>query len=79
MGDIIIDMSGRVIPTKVIINRKIDEIETQKLEFNLVRDVHLGTEIGESVVLFGRDRDGNSIEVEIQISVDELKEALEKF
>lgn len=79
MGDIIIDMSNKIIPTKVFVNRTVDQIETQKLQFTLDRDVHLRTETGANITFFGRDRAGNSVEVEMPISINDLKEVLEEF
>ena len=79
MGDIIIDMSNKIIPTKVFVNRTVDNIETQKLQFTLDKDVHLRTETGATIVFFGRDIDGNNVEVEMPISIEDLKDALDKF
>lgn len=77
MGDIIKNLSDRV--SSIYIERRIDNIETQKLRFDLTRESCLSTETRNSVHLFGRDNDYNTIEVEIPISIIELKEALEKL
>ena len=77
MGDIIKDLSGRI--PSIYIERRIDNIETQKLRFDLTRETWLGTETGDTIRLFGHDKDYNTIEVEIPISIIELKDALEKL
>ena len=78
MGDIIKILSGRI-PPSIYIERRIDNIETQKLKFNLTKESWLSTETGDSIRLFGRSEDCNIIEVEIPISIIELKDALEKL
>lgn len=77
MGDIIKNLNGRI--PSIRIERRIDNIETQKLKFDLVRESWLSTETGDSIRLFGRDEDYNTIEVEIPISVAELKDVLNKL
>jgi len=77
MGDIIKDLRGR--RPSIFIERRVDDIETQKLNFSLTNDARLSTETGDSIRLFGRDEYYNTIEVEIPISVTELKEALERL
>ena len=79
MGDIIVDMSDKVIPVKVSVERRVDDIETQMLHFTLDGDAWLRTETGETLGIFGRDRDGNTVEIDLPISIKELKEALEAF
>lgn len=78
MGDIIIDMKGRM-PTSVFIDRRIDDIETQKLQFTLTKESCLSTETGNSITLSGTDDDFNRVEVRIDVSIEELKKALEKL
>lgn len=77
MGNVIKDLSGRM--SSIFIERKVDNIETQKLRFDLIKESWLSTETGDSIRLFGRDEDYNTIEVEIPISITELKEALENY
>lgn len=77
MGDIIKDLSDRIL--SIHIERRVDDIETQKLRFDLIKESWLGTETGDSIHLFGRDKDNNTIEVEIPISIVELNDALEKL
>ncbi len=80
MGDIIINFSDRMTEKpSIFIERMVDEHETQKLHFTQDKDSWLGTETGDSVYLFGRDSDMNTIEVRIPISVRDLKEALEEY
>ena len=74
MGDIIKYVSGI---TSIYIERRVDKTETQKLRFDLTES-WLGTETGNSIRLFGRN-DASTIEIEIPISISELKEALEKI
>ena len=76
MGNIIKILSRRI-PT-IYIERRIDNIETQKLKFNLTQESWLSTDTGNSIRLFGRNEDCN-IEVEIPISIAELKDALERY
>lgn len=76
MGDIIKYLRG--IPS-IYIERRIDNIETQKLKFNLTKESWLGTDTGYNIRLFGRNEDCNIIEVEIPISIAELKDVLEKY
>ncbi len=76
MGDILKYLRG--IPS-IYIERRIDNIETQKLRFDLTNESWLSTETGDSIRLFGRNQECNVIEVEIPISVSELKEALERY
>ena len=75
MGTIIKNLGGR--RPAIYIERRIDDIEIQKLAFYLTNDSWLSTETGDSIRLFGRDENGNTVEVEIPISIDELKESLE--
>ena len=75
MGDIIKYLRG--IPS-IYIERRIDNIETQKLKFDL-RESWLSTETGDSIRLFGRNEDCSIIEVEIPISIAELKDVLERY
>lgn len=63
----------------IYIERQVDEIETQKLRFRHDKDSWISSEGGNSLSLFGRDVNNNIIEVEIPISPEELKEALEKY
>ena len=77
MGIIIKDLSGR--RPSISIERRVDDIETQKLTFSLTNDAWLSTDTGDSIRLFGRDENYNTIEVEIPISISELKESLEKL
>lgn len=80
MGDIIFDTnSAGKIPTKVLIERNIDDIEKQRLNFTFDSTSHLGTETGSCITFFGKDRKGNTIELVIDVSVEELKKALERF
>lgn len=76
MGIIIKDLSGR--RPSIFIKRRVDDIEAQELIFSLT-DAWLGTDTGNSIRLFGRDENYNTIEVEIPISISELKESLEKL
>lgn len=77
MGDVIKDLSSRRLV--VSIERRVDDIEIQKLRFDLTKEAFLGTESGNSIHLFGRDEDYNTVEVEIPISIIELKVALDKL
>ena len=77
MGDIIKIFNGRI--PSIYIERRIDNIETQKLKFNLTKESWLSTETGDSIRLFGRNEDCNIIEVEIPISIAELKDVLERY
>lgn len=77
MGIIIKDLSGR--RPSIFIERRVDDIETQKLTFSLTNDAWLSTDTGNSIRLFGRDENYNTIKVEIPISISELKESLEKL
>lgn len=77
MGIIIKSLKGR--RPSIHIERIIDDIETQKLSFSLTNDAWLGTDTGNSIRLFGRDDNYNTIEVEIPISITELKEAIERL
>ena len=74
MGTIIKNLGGR--RPVIYIERRIDDIEMQKLTFHLTNDSWLSTETGDSIRLFGRDENGNTVEVEIPISINELKESL---
>ncbi len=77
MGSIIKDLKGR--RPSIYIERRIDDIEIQKLSFSLTNDAWLSTDTGDGIRLFGRDDNYNTIEVEIPISIIELKEALERL
>ncbi len=80
MGDIIVDFSNRMTgKPSIYIERIVDKHETQKLSFNHNKDSWLATETGDSIHLFGREEDMNIIEVEIPISIRDLKEALEEY
>lgn len=80
MGDIIFDINnGNKMPTKVFIERNINDIEKQKLNFTFDSTSYIGTETGNCITFFGRDRNGNTIELIMDISVEELKGALERF
>lgn len=73
MGDIIKNLSSRV--PSIYIERRVDNIETQKLKVDLVRESWLSTDGGYNVRLFGRN-DDCSVIVEIPISITELKDAI---
>ncbi len=77
MGTVIKDLGGR--RPSIFIERRVDDIETQKLTFNLTNDAWLGTDTGDSIRLFGHDENYNTVEVEIPISISELKESLDKL
>ena len=77
MGVIIKDLGGR--RPSIYIERRVDDIETQKLTFSLTNDAWLSTDTGDSIRLFGRDENYNTVEVEIPISISELKKSLEKL
>lgn len=77
MGDIIYQFIG--MKPSVHIERSVDRIETQKLRLVMNTEAWLATETGDSVRIFGRDEDCNTIEVQIPISAEELKEALERY
>lgn len=77
MGTIIKNLCGR--RPSIFIERRVDNIETQKLTFRLTNDAWLGTDSGNNIRLFGHDENYNTIEVEIPISITELKESLEKL
>ncbi len=80
MGKIILDLSGVIkMPTQVFIERNIDDIEKQKLQFILNSTSTLQTETGSCIIFFGRDRKGNTVEIIMDVSIEELKEALERF
>jgi hypothetical protein len=80
MGDIIFDASNcNKMPTRVFIERNVDDIEKQKLQFILDSTSTLVTETGNSITFFGRDRKGNTVELIMDISAKELKKALERF
>ena len=78
MGDVILDISNKM-PTGVFIERNVDDIEKQKLHFTLDSTSILGTETGSCITFFGRDRKGNTVELMIDVSIEELKEALAGF
>jgi hypothetical protein len=78
MGDIILDISKKM-PTGVFIERNVDDIEKQKLHFILDSTSVLGTETGSCITFFGKDRKGNTVEIIIDLSIEELKEALARF
>jgi len=79
MGDIIIDLRTDKMPTQVFIDRRVDDVEIQKLQFTLDKESYLSTETGNFVTLSGRDENDNRIEVRMDVTIDELKEALEKL
>jgi hypothetical protein len=79
MGSIIYEFGPSKLKPIIHIERRVDEIETQKLQFIHEKDSFIGTEGGNIISLFGRDRNGNIIEVEIPISPEELKEALIEY
>jgi hypothetical protein len=79
MGHIIYEFGSSKLKPMIHIERHVDEIETQKLQFRHEKDSYIGTEGGNSISLFGRDINGNIIEVDIPISPEELKEALIKY
>jgi hypothetical protein len=80
MGDIIFDANNHnKMPTKVFIERNVDDIEKQKLQFTLDSTSTLVTETGNCITFFGRDKKGNTIELIMDISVEELKKALKRF
>ncbi len=78
MGDIILDIKNKM-PTRVIIERNIDDIEKQILNFTLDLTSTLSTETGNCITFFGKDRKGNTVELIMDVSVEELKEAVERF
>ena len=77
MGTIIKDLTGRV--TSIAIERRVDDVEIQQLRFDLTNETWIGTESGNSLHLFGRDKDHNIIDIEIPISTIELKDLLGKL
>jgi hypothetical protein len=79
MGRIIYEFGSSKLKPVIHIERRVDEIETQKLQFRHEKDSYIGTEGGNSISLFGRDINGNIIEVDIPISPEELKEALIEY
>ncbi len=80
MGDIIHMFEGFDKP-RVYIKRRIDRIETQELHMNFMHGHNswLSTETGNQLSLHCVDEDGNTLDVDIPISVGQLKEALEKY
>lgn len=79
MGHIIYEFGSSKLKPVIHIERRVDKIETQKLQFRHDKDSYISTEGGNSISLFGRDINGNVIEVDIPISIEELKEALIKY
>ncbi len=79
MSNIIYEFGPSKLKPAIHIERHIDEIETQRLQFRYDKDSHISTEGGNSISIFGRDINGNIIEVDIPISPEELKEALSKY
>ena len=79
MGHIITDLKNALLMTMVIIERNVDEIESQKLQFILDKESFIGTEGGASISLFGRDHNGNIVEILIPISPEELKQSLDNY
>ncbi len=80
MGHIITDLKNAPLMTRVIIERHVDEIELQKLQFILDKESFIGTEGGgASLSLFGRDHNGNIVEILIPISPEELKKSLDNY
>lgn len=80
MGAIIFDaINCNKMPTRVFIERNVDDIEKQKLTFTLDSTSNLVAETGSCITFFGRDRKGNTVELVMDISVEELKKALKRF
>lgn len=73
MGDIIKNLSNRI--PSIYIERRVDNIETQKLKFDLTIESWLSTDDGYNIRLFGRNDNCSAI-VEIPISIAELKDAI---
>lgn len=78
MGKIIVNFKNKMKPS-IFIKRNVDKHETQELRFIPDGECWLKTETGNNIELFGRDDDGNTIEVLIPISIEELKEALKEL
>ena len=80
MGDILYVFKDYNKP-QLHIKRRIDKIETQELNMSFIHGFRswLSTETGEQLRLFCEDEDGNTMEVNIPVSVRELKEVLEKY
>lgn len=70
---------SKKMPTRAFIERIVDDIEKQELNFMLDSSSTIGTETGSCITFFGKDKRGNTIELVMDISVEELKEALENF
>ncbi len=79
MGKIIFDFDRSKGRPFIYIKRRIDDIETQELRITLSEDAFLGTESGNHISLHGKDENYNSVEVEMPISIEELKKALEEL
>lgn len=76
MGKIIFNFNKRILTPFVYIKRRIDAMETQELRITLSENAILGTETGNQITLHGEDEDHNRVEVEIPISIEDLKKAL---
>lgn len=63
------------------ISRRVDKIEKQELNMNFFDGSRswLSTATGDQLRLFCDDENGNTMEVDIPISVQKLKEALENY
>ena len=80
MGTILYQFKGLDKP-QLHVERRIDRIEKQELHMNFMNghDSWIATESGDSLHLFCRDEDGNTMEVTLPISIEELKKTLEKY
>lgn len=80
MGDIIHKFEGFDKPV-LHMKRRVDKHTTEELHMSFIHghDSWLSTETENSLDLFCRDEDGNTIEVNIPVSVKELKKALEEY
>ena len=79
MGDILYKFEG--FKPQLHIERRVDRIEKQELNmsFTTGHDSRISTETGNQIIIFCRDEDGNMMEVDLPVSVKELKEALENY
>ncbi len=78
MGKIIFKFDGKSGKPFIYIKRSVDNIETQEIRMTLSNDAFLSTESGYNINLSGKDKDYNIVEINIPISIEELKEALKE-
>ena len=79
MGKVIFKFNQNSGKPFIYIKRRIDGIETQEIRMTLSNDVSINTETGNYISINGKDEHCNIVEINLPISIEELKNYLNNY